>query len=400
MIIAMFLTKDLLIDWRRGERHFMQHLIDGDLASNNGGWQWSASTGTDAAPYFRIFNPESQSRKFDPDGTFIRRYVPELADVEGDAIHAPAAKGLFASGGAYPEPIVDLKSSRERAIAAFRDRADCGSRVAHVARDRDAPRFALRVDRTEDRGSSYPVALNRPACHLDAIRSTFVTIGNEKPLGLSAALDRANSRSALATTLCSTAEYRHVDQPSECEEARVADPSRRVLSRQRISMPSSITRFRSNRRIEAFCATEDETSSLVKHADSIGFHKYRDVVPVIDRIGVTVFEFDKIDPAMYFEKAREVSQLQSEIFGKSFSPIERVMDGLRSVAPGAVSIASSDAGESYYAGLIRRIKSGTELHIDDAPAEHPRWEVGRVEARLALNVYLELGPGCRADDSL
>ena len=79
MLTAMFLTKHLLIDWRQGERHFMDLLVDGDFAANNGGWQWSASTGTDAAPYFRIFNPVTQAKKFDPDGAFVRRWVPELA---------------------------------------------------------------------------------------------------------------------------------------------------------------------------------------------------------------------------------------------------------------------------------------------------------------------------------
>ena len=89
MIVASFLTKDQLIDYRRGERFFEQHLADGDLAANNGGWQWSASTGTDAAPYFRIFNPVTQSERFDPDGTFIRQMLPELAGITGRAIHAP-----------------------------------------------------------------------------------------------------------------------------------------------------------------------------------------------------------------------------------------------------------------------------------------------------------------------
>ena len=123
MVVAMFLTKNLLIDWREGERWFMRHLIDGDLAANNGGWQWSASTGTDAAPYFRIFNPLSQSRKFDPDGRFIRRWLPELAALDDSDIHDPSARSdLFAAAASdYPPPIVDLGASRERALAAFRD---------------------------------------------------------------------------------------------------------------------------------------------------------------------------------------------------------------------------------------------------------------------------------------
>jgi deoxyribodipyrimidine photo-lyase len=116
MIVAMFLSKHLLIDWRWGERWFMQHLIDGDFSANNGGWQWSASTGTDAAPYFRIFNPVTQSRRFDPDGDFIRRYLPALASLDDKSIHDP---GLLAPRG-YPAPMVDLAFGRERALNAFR----------------------------------------------------------------------------------------------------------------------------------------------------------------------------------------------------------------------------------------------------------------------------------------
>ncbi len=121
MIVAMFLTKDLFIDWRRGERFFMQHLVDGDLASNNGGWQWSASTGTDAAPYFRIFNPTSQAKRCDPEGTYIRRYCPHLADLPTGALHDPERidRGLF-NAIDYPEPIVDHSAARERAIGAFK----------------------------------------------------------------------------------------------------------------------------------------------------------------------------------------------------------------------------------------------------------------------------------------
>ncbi|WP_213875278.1 deoxyribodipyrimidine photo-lyase [Pseudomonas sp. dw_358] len=122
MITAMFLTKNLLIDWREGERFFMQHLIDGDLAANNGGWQWSSSTGTDASPYFRIFNPVSQSAKFDEQGVFIRQWVPELAGEKSKEIHEPKAGGdLFGGSRDYPRPIVDLRKSRERALAAFRN---------------------------------------------------------------------------------------------------------------------------------------------------------------------------------------------------------------------------------------------------------------------------------------
>ena len=120
MIVAMFLSKNLLIDWRLGEQWFMQHLIDGDLAANNGGWQWSASTGTDSVPYFRIFNPVTQSQKIDPDGTFIRQWLPELAHLDNKSIHAPhlsrSVKGKVLD---YPAPMLDLATSRDRAIAVF-----------------------------------------------------------------------------------------------------------------------------------------------------------------------------------------------------------------------------------------------------------------------------------------
>ena len=114
MITASFLVKDLHIDWRRGERYFMSQLIDGEFAANNGGWQWAASTGTDAAPYFRVFNPTTQGKRFDPDGHFIRRYVPELADLSAREIHSPPSLDN------YPAPIVDHKLAREHAIALFK----------------------------------------------------------------------------------------------------------------------------------------------------------------------------------------------------------------------------------------------------------------------------------------
>jgi deoxyribodipyrimidine photo-lyase len=120
MVVAMFLTKNLLIDWRHGERWFMQHLIDGDLAANNGGWQWSASTGTDAVPYFRIFNPVSQSQRFDPEGVFIRKWIPELRSVNDKLIHDPhGAKDKRYAHLDYPQPIVDLSASRQRALDMF-----------------------------------------------------------------------------------------------------------------------------------------------------------------------------------------------------------------------------------------------------------------------------------------
>lgn len=122
MICAMFLSKNLLIDWRLGEQWFMQHLIDGDLAANNGGWQWCASTGTDAVPYFRVFNPVSQSIKFDPEGDYIRQWVPELAHLDAKTIHAPDQHSKIQSLN-YPAAIVDLKSSRIRAIQTFKEYA-------------------------------------------------------------------------------------------------------------------------------------------------------------------------------------------------------------------------------------------------------------------------------------
>ena len=126
MIVASFFTKDLLLDYRLGERFFARHLADSELAANNGGWQWSASTGTDAAPYFRVFNPVLQSKKFDPDGTFIRAMLPALAKLPTRAIHEPwtlsplEAQGLgFRLGRDYPEPIVDHAMARERALALY-----------------------------------------------------------------------------------------------------------------------------------------------------------------------------------------------------------------------------------------------------------------------------------------
>ena len=117
MISAMFLTKHLLIDWRWGEAHFMRELVDGDFASNNGGWQWSASTGTDAAPYFRIFNPITQAKRFDGAGEFIHAWVPELRGLSGKALLEP----WTVAGHDYPPPIVDHKFARERALAAFKN---------------------------------------------------------------------------------------------------------------------------------------------------------------------------------------------------------------------------------------------------------------------------------------
>ena len=118
MVVAMFFTKNMLHDWKLGEAYFMQNLIDGDFASNNGGWQWSSSTGTDAAPYFRIFNPITQSTNFDKEGLFIKKYVPELKDLDKSIIHNPPKEHRRYCN--YPEPILDLKESRLRAIEAFK----------------------------------------------------------------------------------------------------------------------------------------------------------------------------------------------------------------------------------------------------------------------------------------
>ena len=134
MVVASFLVKDLGIDWRWGERYFAEQLNDFDLAANNGGWQWAASTGCDAQPYFRIFNPISQSKKFDPAGRFIRRYLPQLAHLPDALIHAPwqasplelaaAAVELLAAGSkpsatSYPLPLVDHAQARKRTLARY-----------------------------------------------------------------------------------------------------------------------------------------------------------------------------------------------------------------------------------------------------------------------------------------
>lgn len=119
MIVASFLVKDLLIDWRWGEAWFMENLLDGDIAPNNGGWQWTAGTGTDAAPYFRIFNPLLQSAKFDPNGEYIRKWTPELRGLNAKQIHAPWEYDLKIAG--YPsEPIVDREIVKERTLKAYR----------------------------------------------------------------------------------------------------------------------------------------------------------------------------------------------------------------------------------------------------------------------------------------
>jgi deoxyribodipyrimidine photo-lyase len=119
MVVASFLSKDLLLDWREGERFFFERLVDGDPASNNGGWQWAASTGTDAQPYFRIFNPVSQGRRWDPQGRYVRRWVPELRRVPDAHVHAPWKADRPPAD--YPPPLVDHLERREIALERFRD---------------------------------------------------------------------------------------------------------------------------------------------------------------------------------------------------------------------------------------------------------------------------------------
>jgi len=126
MVVASFLTKDLGLDWRQGEAWFAEKLLDFDLAANNGGWQWAASTGCDAQPWFRIFNPITQSEKFDAEGLFIRRYVPELSNVPQKFIHAPWRMGTAEQaacdvhiGQDYPVPVIDHAVARARTLARF-----------------------------------------------------------------------------------------------------------------------------------------------------------------------------------------------------------------------------------------------------------------------------------------
>jgi deoxyribodipyrimidine photo-lyase len=126
LLAASFLVKDLLVDWRKGERFFRRQLLDADVAQNVGNWQWVAGTGSDAAPYFRIFNPVTQSRRFDPYGGYIRRWVPEIAALPNELMHAPweteprqlAAFGVEL-GVTYPQPIVEHSMARARALAAY-----------------------------------------------------------------------------------------------------------------------------------------------------------------------------------------------------------------------------------------------------------------------------------------
>jgi deoxyribodipyrimidine photo-lyase len=127
MIVASFLTKDLLIDWRKGERYFMQQLIDGDSASNAGGWQWAAGVGADAQPFFRVFNPTLQGQRFDPHGDFVRQWLPELAHVPDRLVHEPwkmtpleQREAGCLIGRDYPAPIIDHHYARDRALRHYR----------------------------------------------------------------------------------------------------------------------------------------------------------------------------------------------------------------------------------------------------------------------------------------
>ena len=134
MISASFLCKHLLIDWRWGEAYFAEKLLDYELSSNNGNWQWVAGTGIEAMPYFRIFNPVTQGRKFDPDGSYVRQYVPEVGRLPDRFVHCPweAPDHVLEGAGLrlgkdYPRPIVDLAGSRERALDAFKSLAQRAS---------------------------------------------------------------------------------------------------------------------------------------------------------------------------------------------------------------------------------------------------------------------------------
>lgn len=122
MVVSSFLAKDLLIDWRRGERYFMENLIDGDFASNHGGWGFGSSTGVDPQPYFRIFNPLRQSERFDPNGEYIRHWIPELREIKGKAIHDPYNRGAeaIARKNAYPKPVIDHSESRKKALEEYK----------------------------------------------------------------------------------------------------------------------------------------------------------------------------------------------------------------------------------------------------------------------------------------
>ena len=144
-----------LVSWQRGERYFMRQLVDGDLAANNGGWQWSAGCGTDAAPYFRIFNPVTQGMKFDPEGVFVRRWVPELRPMPDGALHDPSGEPLLLSRTGYPPPIVDHSVQRGRCLAMFKKvRGD--PEGAGLPAERMPSRWRQRPDGRVDRPGTPP----------------------------------------------------------------------------------------------------------------------------------------------------------------------------------------------------------------------------------------------------
>ena len=123
MVTASFLCKTLLVDWKLGEKYFAEKLLDFDLGANNGGWQWSSSSGCDSQPYFRIFNPLSQSKKFDPEGEFIKRWCPELSKLDKKQVHAPHEGGpllLLEKGIDYPAPVVNYSEKRIEALAMYK----------------------------------------------------------------------------------------------------------------------------------------------------------------------------------------------------------------------------------------------------------------------------------------
>jgi deoxyribodipyrimidine photo-lyase len=126
MIVASFLVKDLHVDWSRGARYFMAQLVDGDLASNHHGWQWVAGTGTDPAPYFRVFNPVTQAERYDPNGDYVRRWVPELRSIPGPAVHRPWIRDDGPPPG-YPAPIVDHAGERAEALRRYAEVTGRGS---------------------------------------------------------------------------------------------------------------------------------------------------------------------------------------------------------------------------------------------------------------------------------
>ncbi|HZR81913.1 MAG TPA: deoxyribodipyrimidine photo-lyase [Candidatus Binatia bacterium] len=149
MIVATFLTKTLLVDYRIGERIFMERLVDGDVAANNGGWQWCASTGSDAVPYFRIFNPLAQSRRWDADGAFVRRWVPELRDFPDPLVHEPDRDPERRRAAGYPEPCVDLAFARARALEVL-------GGIAHGRSRGTGQRRSARTGSRSARGAAIP----------------------------------------------------------------------------------------------------------------------------------------------------------------------------------------------------------------------------------------------------